>query len=92
MGREKNELLQKEENWKAKARNERLHCEVCGSLIEYDDRIRISPQGGVLYVKGPTRNLIEMIRMRRITSIWESMKCVLWKFLAMPATRKCYLS
>lgn len=38
MGREKNELLQKEENWKAKARNERLHCEVCGSLIEYDDR------------------------------------------------------
>ncbi len=37
MGREKEELLQKEENWKAKARKERLHCETGGSLIEYDD-------------------------------------------------------
>ncbi len=38
MGREKEELLRKEENWKAKARKDGLYCEVCGSLIEYDDR------------------------------------------------------
>lgn len=38
MGREKEEILRKEDNWKRKAQNEGIHCEVCGSLIEYGDR------------------------------------------------------
>jgi hypothetical protein len=38
VGREKEEMIQKEDNWNAKARREGIHCPECGSLIEYDDR------------------------------------------------------
>jgi len=38
MGREKNDQIAAEDRWKAKARSEGLHCEVCGTLIEYDER------------------------------------------------------
>lgn len=37
MGREKDESLQKEENWKRKARNDGRRCAVCGNLIEHAD-------------------------------------------------------
>lgn len=38
VGREKNEQIVAEDRWNAKARNEKLLCEVCGRLIEYDER------------------------------------------------------
>jgi len=38
MGRAKEELIQSEDNWNKKASADDIHCEVCGSLIEYDDR------------------------------------------------------
>lgn len=38
MGREKNKQIAAEDRWNAKARKEEFHCEVCGSLIEYDER------------------------------------------------------
>jgi formylmethanofuran dehydrogenase subunit E len=38
MGRAKEELIVKEDNWNRKAKAEQIHCAVCGSLIEYDDR------------------------------------------------------
>lgn len=38
MGREKNEQIASEYRWKAKARNEVIRCEVCGRMIEYDER------------------------------------------------------
>ncbi len=38
MGREKEQQLQAEENWRRLAESNRYYCEECGCLIEYDDR------------------------------------------------------
>lgn len=38
MGMEKHELMMREENWRSYAEANRLRCDVCGSLIGYDER------------------------------------------------------
>ena len=38
MGREKEQQIQDEENWREIANRDRHFCGLCGSLIEYDDR------------------------------------------------------
>lgn len=38
MGREKDALIEREENWKRKARAEGMQCALCSTTPEYDER------------------------------------------------------
>lgn len=38
MGREKERMIQAEDNWNDKARHQDIYCPKCGALIEYHDR------------------------------------------------------